>query len=303
MAHTVDGRHWHSVPVPDAKVSTSCIDVPGCISHVRFANANIGYAYGPKALFMTRDGGQQWIQQPGGAYALEPAGGNVIRVLAKGSGCPGPCIDGIETAPTGAVQWSKAAFTKPTMTVTDLILTRSRSDAYLLVTANPAGGAQGETSVLYGSHDSGATWTNLGEPCPQGVGGAEVDSSTVTTAYDGTVVVGCVKRQPPHPVWVAESSDGGRTFHARPAFAKTFLDSIAAASASDLVAQAPDLYRSVDGGQHFTPVQGPQHTSWLGFETSTTGHAIEAPPRGSTHGSLYWTTRDGGQTWTSIQFP
>ena len=49
------------------------------MQHIRFANQSIGYAYGPDALYMTTDGGTNWVRQAGmGADALETLSGNVV---------------------------------------------------------------------------------------------------------------------------------------------------------------------------------------------------------------------------------
>ena len=304
MARTLDGQHWYAVPVPPAKVSTNCIDVTGCVSHVRFASPSIGYAFGPTTLFMTVDGGTHWIRQAGGAEALEAADGNVIRVISSGSGCPGPCIRMIETSPVGSAQWTTARFRTPSMTVGGLTFARSGSHAYLLVTANPAGGAQSETSHLFVSADDGQSWSDVGEPCPQLRGGGEVDSTTVNVASDGAVVVGCLQRQSPNRASVAVSADGGHTFHARPSFSTGSITTVAAATDMSLLARSGILYESGDGGEQFTAVgQGPHHPTWLGFESSTTGHAVEQPPRGEGGPSLLWRTTDAGRTWTSYRFP
>lgn len=304
MARTITGSDWHAVPVPEARVSADCIGVTGCISQVRFANATVGYAFGPTTLFMTVDGGMHWSREPGGAEALEPGDGNVIRVVSNGSGCPGPCIKTIETAPVGSTDWSAARFQLPSMTVGGIHFARSGSHAYLLMTANPAGGASGATSHLLTSGDDGHSWADVGEPCPQPRGGGEVDSTTVNVASEGAVVVGCSQRQSPNRVSVAVSADGGRSFTARPTFAQGPITSVAAASDTSLLARAGLLYASTDGGRHFAPVEhGPRHPFWLGFETSTVGHAIEQPAPGTTGGSLLWRTGDAGQTWTSYRFP
>jgi hypothetical protein len=304
MASTTDGRHWHSMAGPDAKVATSCIDTDDCVSNLRFASPTIGYAFGPSTLFTTDDGGAHWTRQAGGADALEPLDGNVIRVLTSGSGCPGPCIKDVETAPVGSSQWTVATFTPPKSTVSGLSLARTGSDAYLLVTANPAGGAPQQTSHLYGSSDDGTTWSDDGEPCRQLPGGGEVDSTAITTAPDGAVVVSCMRRTPPHRISVAVSIDGGQTFSQRATFGSGSVAAVAAASATDLLAVAGSLYDSTDGGRHFTRVEhGPNRPTWLGFETSSTGHAIEQPHAGQDGGSVFWTTADGGRSWSSYRFP
>jgi hypothetical protein len=303
MAKSTDGRHWHAVPVPDAKVSTNCIDIGDCVSHIRFASATVGYSFGPETMFVTHDGGADWTRGTGGAEAIEALDGNVIRVVSSGSGCPGPCLRWIETAPIGGPRWSTAQFQPPKMTIGGVSFARTGSRAYLLVIANPAGGAGRATSRLYVSGDDGHSWADMGEPCPQLRGGGEVDSTSLNTAPDGTVLVGCMQRQAPNRISVAESADGGHSFIGRPAFSQGLISAVAAATDKSVLARSDRLFASIDGGEHFHLVsQGPEHPTWLGFETSTTGHAVEQSSTGD-GASILWTTRNAGQTWTSYQFP
>ena len=65
MFRTTNGKTWTSMPgaafnVPGVE---SCADP--CVEHIRFANDKVGYAYSSSALFMTLDGGADWVQQPG----------------------------------------------------------------------------------------------------------------------------------------------------------------------------------------------------------------------------------------------
>jgi photosystem II stability/assembly factor-like uncharacterized protein len=73
----------------------------------------------------------------------------------------------------------------------------------------------------------------------------------------------------------------------------------AAASATQMVATADgELYFSADGGASFrragTAGVGGVAPNWIGFETSTLGHATG--PIG------LWTTSDGGANWTARPF-
>jgi hypothetical protein len=69
---------------------------------LRFASAEVGYAFDPD-LVMTTDGGKTWEGQPGRhVAALEPAGGDVMRVGYTHTGCPGPCDVMIERADPGS---------------------------------------------------------------------------------------------------------------------------------------------------------------------------------------------------------
>ena len=64
--------------------NTSCTAAP-CVNQIRFANNDVGYAFGPDALFMTTDGGAEWTRQAGGATSLEIENGTVLRVTSEGA--------------------------------------------------------------------------------------------------------------------------------------------------------------------------------------------------------------------------
>jgi hypothetical protein len=102
---------------------------------------------------------------------------------------------------------------------------------------------------------------------------------------------------------IITSTDGGRSFHRvgrdgleEPA---AMIDSIAAATASNLFVQAIHLYRSTDGGAHFARARGgPRTTRFLGFQNAEVGRAVEPAASGS---DTIWTTRDGGAKWSASQ--
>lgn len=302
MMYTTDGgATWHSMTGPAADVGSGCTGPDPCVAHVRFANDKVGYAYGDSAFFMTLDGGAHWGQQPGGALAVETLDGNVIRVTSAGSGCPGPCNVQVQTAPIGSADWTTADLPRAATVETDGVgpLVRSGSKAYLLFTGHTAGGAQSATSTLYVSGDDGTHWTSVGEPCPQPARG-ERDSTTIAAAPDGTVFAGCVNRMT-QAASIAVSDNGGATWALRSAFSSAGLSMLAAASGQDLLAMSDVLYRSSDGGAHFTKVQqnsqGPLGGAWIGFESDRDGHVLD------TNGSTLWATTDAGAHWTSFTFP
>lgn len=294
VLHTTDGQHWAGMPGADFNVPDSqgqCADP--CVLHIRFANLDIGYAFGDSAFFMTHDGGQSWQRQPGGAVALETLDDNVIRVTGSGSGCPGPCITGVETAAVGSTDWTASDFPAGAAEFTGGVhLARGNGgDAYVLVTRNPAGGAQDETSTLYRSTDKGQTWQNVGEPCPQT--GQEVDSFAIAGGDQGRVSVLCERRMAPPNYRVATSTDAGLHFATQPGEIPGNPGVLAGDPATVLVvAGFGGMARSTDGGatwQHVTDVTG--DIGWVGFESTTVGRAVSAD------GSTIWTTRDGGLTW------
>jgi photosystem II stability/assembly factor-like uncharacterized protein len=294
MWRTTDGRHWDDVPgaefnVPDERGMCAA----PCVSNIRFANDDVGYAFGPSAFFMTNNGGESWEQQPGGAIALETLDDNVIRVTADPpSGCPGPCIDGIETSGVGSSDWTRSSFQPDQSFVSNLQLARGNGGyAYVLATRNPAGGAEDETSTLYRSTDRGETWQDVGEPCPQTR--QEIDSRSIAAGDGGRVSALCMNRLEPVHSGVATSTDAGGHFARQPGELAISANLLTGDPDTVLVAAGVEgMARSTDGGatwQKITDVTG--EIGWVGFESQQVGRAV------SGDGSTIWTTRDGGATW------
>lgn len=299
VLRTRNGTRW-------AGIKGAAFNVPGvgncaapCVQHLRFANDTVGYAYGPSAMFMTTDGGRSWQQQPGGALAVETLDDNVIRVVAQGTGCPGPCHVQVETAAIGSTVWSLADMpsTSPPGSGwygTGVQFARGAGgDAYLLLQGNPAGGAGTATSQLLRSVDAGHTWSSAGEPCPQLSG--EVDSYQVAAAGGGRISVLCATRQAPQRWFVATSTDAGAHFSAQPGT----IPPVAAGRLLNgdpttvLVCTGRRMARSADGGRSWSLVSRPVGPfAFLGFENSHVGRAV------TVHGNAIWTTRDGGATWS-----
>ena len=304
MLRTTDGgKSWRSVANPPVNVSGDC--TAPCATHLRFATPEVGYAFGPSALFMTSDGGASWHQQSGGAIALESLDGNVIRVVTQPRVCPPPgCGYAVEISAIGSATWRSVSLGAYTggMT-TGAALARTGSAAYVEVFGHPSGGASHAQSTLYTSTDDGLSWTNRGEPCPQGA--SEVDSTAITTAADGSVTVACVGRSA-GPTFTATSTDGGVAFRAAPAsLGAAGVQYLGAASASVIFVDTDVLYRSADGGRSWQKVQqnsvGPLTASWIGFESTTVGRLIE-PAAGPGSTAAIWTTHDAGLTWSPFTF-
>lgn len=297
LLRTTDGTTWTSI-------AGTPFNVPGvngcaapCVQHLRFATSQIGYAFGPDALFLTQDGARTWQRQPGGAEALETLDGNVIRVVSDGSGCPGPCGVRVELAGIGRSAWTTVHLVPGDLDVVGLAFTRGTSGAYLLAERNPAGGADNATSTLYTSADDGLTWHAAGEPCPQPTGG-EADSSDVAGAPGHRVAVLCTPRFGGSASFVATSTDGGRTaVRARGAIPIPGALHLAGDPRTVLAVGGEGLACSHDGGATWTAI--PYVTgavTFVGFESAEVGRVIAAD------GQALWTTRDGGATWTRATF-
>jgi hypothetical protein len=299
LLRTTDGKTWKSIPGAAFHVTgvNDCTDP--CVKHVRFANDQVGYAYGQSAFFMTSDGGQNWQRQGGGAEYVETLAGNVIRVVSSShGGCPGPCDVQVETAALGSTTWKTETLASTSIRAAGLSFTRGGSDAYLLVTRNPAGGAANQTSTLYRSIDRGLTWTAAGEPCPQTSG--EVDSYAVAAGGGSRVSALCGTRQAPQRWFVATSSDDGATFSERPGTIPTATATatlLAGDPTTVLITGGIGLSRSTDGGRSWVAVPGVAGAvSFVGFESDTVGRVV------GDNGRAIWTTRDAGASWTKVSF-
>ncbi|MDP9093440.1 MAG: hypothetical protein M3N95_11030 [Actinomycetota bacterium] len=306
MVRTLDGVTWDAVmnpPVNLAGITAGCTDP--CATNIRFANDSVGYVYGPTALFMTTDGGQTWNLQPGGAYALETLDNDVIRVRAA---CTPGCPVVVQTSAIGSTAWTTATLPGAQAAMNSGVnLSRTGSSAFVDIYGHVAGGAQDATSVLYSSIDAGKTWTRRGEPCAQtggGLGGAEVDSTAMTTASDGSVTVLCTPRGGSAPQYTSTSTDEGATFvhGALNALGSAAITAIGAASAHIILVADGDTFRTTNGGMTFARIGAngqptPGNAIWFGFENSMVGRAV------SGGGSTIWTTWDAGKTWKSYTFP
>ncbi len=308
LAHSTDnGRSWRSIVAPRVHVEVpgsgaTCADP--CVQHVRFASRSVGYLFDDGdsgSLFLTTNGGRSWHRQAGRATALETLDGNVIRVAAKTGGCPPGCTYTVQTSAIGGTRWHPVALPGPPGLGDGAALARTGSHAYLLVYGNPAGGAENEKSRLWTSADDGAHWTNRGEPCPQG-SSREVDSSLISTSDDGAVAVLCTTRGGTQQSFIAISTDGGATFRAgsRTALGGAPVSALGLAASTTVLLSSDDTYRSTDGGRHFARLSSnggssPGVLGWLGFASSTVGHAISVDRR------TIWTTTDGGRSWGSAR--
>jgi photosystem II stability/assembly factor-like uncharacterized protein len=292
LLHTSDATHWHSV-------ASTPFNVPGangceypCVANIRFANADVGYAFGANAFFMTTDAGMSWTRESGGALMLETLDQNVIRVTSSGSGCPSWCDVRVETSAIGSTTWTPAVL--GATSGFGVQLSRGGGhNAYLLFLGHIAGGAPHATSVLYRSADDGRTWAKSPEPCPQTA--EEIDSTAIAAGPEDRVSVLCTHRQGLDRWFVATSTDAGAHFTAQPGVVpQAAADGLLAGDPNSvLVAAGVAMARSTDGGQTWqtvTDVTG--QVTFVGFESAKVARAI-------TDNRLIWTTRDGGQTWTA----
>lgn len=309
IVRTTDGgKSWVGIPAPVAGLFGADGCASNCLTSLRFANPLVGYAFGPSALYLTTDGGQNWRQQAGPAYALEIGDGTVLRVTnssgpaadcAINAGCPFK----IQRAVIGATSWQDIPLPSGAPPLVGLSLVRSGPLAVLTTFGHVSGGAQTARSALFVSTDDGAHWTMRADPCPTGAGG-EFDTRATSSAPDGSVTVLCASRQAGGSQFTMTSTDAAGHFSAAPAsLGSATVGVLAAASASTLLVSSDSLYRSTDGGRHWSrPGHAPAGASYLGFQTAEVGRAVGPAASGQLGSATVWTTTDAGQNWTSYTF-
>jgi hypothetical protein len=267
--------------------------------HIRFATDETGYLYGGSALFVTRDAGTSWKQQPidkgTQVLAVETLDDNVIRVQTR---CLPGCPVTVWTAAIGSDQWTQRTLPgdQPSMTTrADLI--RVKGTSYLNVYGNPAGGAGQATSRMFVSTDGGATWVNKGEPCVIGGGGVEFDSTAIASG-GGVLVALCTPRGSERS-YVLSSTDGGYSWRRGQGVDASAGGPLAVSGDTILLDATDGLYRSTDAGNTWQRVNEPDlgRARWLGFESETDARVV------NTAGDTIWTTHDAGGTWTPTPFP
>jgi len=292
MVHTTDGKSWHVVTNPLG----SQVDVAGCdarcVTNIRFATPQVGYAFSQSILYMTDDGGATWHLQDGGAYALETLDNNVIRLVADHSGCPGPCNLRVQLSDIGSRAWTTVMLPGSPIQTGTVQLVRAGSSAFISTFDGHAG--SDVARPMYVSTDDGRTWTQRADPCV--ALGDRFVTVNIMTAADGSLSVVCWNQL---RSVIRTSTDDGRTF--TPAQAEFDVAVVvAAASATTFVGDTGTAYVvSTNRGASWQTVirDSSSGTPSCGFESSTIGRCI------SHDGSTIWTTRDAGAHWSAVTFP
>ncbi|MDQ1721288.1 MAG: hypothetical protein QOI26_1022, partial [Pseudonocardiales bacterium] len=311
IAHTLDGgKTWRGIPAPKAMLSQtdSCARACDLVTHLRFANPQVGYAFSANALFLTTDGGQSWAKQPGGsAYSLEIVDGMAVRVTGQAPSCAPGCAFSVQRAAIGTADWHAIGLPAGGQSA-GAQLAASGKTVVLATFGHTSGGAENATSVLFASTDGGASWRKVGEPCPRGSGvvaSGEVDTVAVAVAPDASITGLCAPRGGDGAKFTVTSTDGGAQFTAAPAsLGAAAGDVLGAASARTLLVSLDQLFRSTDAGRHWQRVDagGPAAASYIGFENSSVGRVLGVDGAGTPDSDSVWTTADAGRTWTRTGF-
>jgi photosystem II stability/assembly factor-like uncharacterized protein len=312
LVHTTDGGStWRSVSqLPDIKAPTDGVDsnacaAVACVNHIRFADPLHGYLFG-RAFLTTDDGGVTWTRRPSDSVvALEVARGRVFRVVSA-HGCIAPgCTYFVETATVGSNSWTRLATPSLIGDAAQLLYDGPR--IYVAVYGNPAGGASDAHIQLIRSLDSGKTWQRRSDPCGF-VGTEEFDTESLAAAPGGFIVALCQPRLYDRPATVRTSSDAGSTFAAPQTLrlpSGAMVGKIAAGSATSIVVTVMVNAKQFVWVSHASGAAASWHSTlqvsssdatpsvvFLGFEDAQTGRVGFSPDE-------LWTTRDGGESWTS----
>lgn len=288
---------------------------PPDVSHIRFAGASDGWAYGPR-LYVTHDGGASWTESTGieagdpnsEVTGLEWLGGNVCALMQ--SCLPDPahlsitCTVSLRISADKGTTWQTATGLPPGHEPGGLIGRMSLSP-------NSPTAQNGWLMAVGGllvTHDGGHTWqAHASLPCP-----AEYEWRPLLASDGGTgfyLVCGDQPGAGNQPKSVYRSKDEGAHWqfvadsgHGRPGGIQGsgYLNSLAAASPQQawLSLQRGTLYGTSDGGANWTvavPMPGDGSTGEVLFSDPQHGWWL-------TLGELYRTT-DGGARWDKLPHP
>ena len=302
ILRTLDGTTW-------TPMAGAAFNVPGvtggcatkCVTHIRFANDGVGYAYGPDALFSTGNGGVSWEQEAGlGADALESINDNVVLVRALGTG-----KQLFERTDVGSSTWTSIPIPGGSFpAATGVSLSRTGATSVLALTrADPTKGSVAAATLYRSTDDQASKWTSAKDPCPAGGRGSVDVSAAATIAPDGAVVVDCASATTAGAVLggrTITSTNDGTTFRAPAQGGKLGPAELLAASSAKVQfvvaasGKGDQLYRSADGGNSWSAVTSiPAGTAvFLGFENDQVGRFV------TDGGTAIWTTRNAGESWT-----
>ncbi len=268
LADTSDGgQTWRALPPPSAIVYHSDFADPRAVQHLRFANEQRGWAYGP-GLFMTQDGGLTWTDLTGvaGIMALDEAAGTLwaVQQVCPRSMPPGqiPCRYTVVRATTAGGDWQPTAAQPPWPPHTHFA---GWPEEPVRLTALSAQAAwvyylDDETMrwQVMATRDGGATWQETTVPCQNA---ADLLADALA---DGQMWVLCLVRvgKPMRPGALYVSADGGQMWTQRAASVLPDVDAPAPlhlelAVADDQYAWlslAERLFETHDGGVTWRPV-------------------------------------------------
>lgn len=303
------GASWVGIPAPVAYL-TNCTHV--CVSGIRFATPNIGYAF-RSALEMTTNGGSTWHRQRGNAIGLGITNGTAVRVAANHPrGCPPGCTFRVLRSAVGTTTWHATGAPHVVGDFADV--EAAGSSVVVTISQNPAGGAPSAHVTMLLSGNTGRTWRKRGDPCGRRIAGEDDTVSVGMTTHRRVAVLCRPRRGNAGHDFVLTSSNGGRSFgrpHAITASGGRHGAYLVARSGRALFV-ATTQFRgshvryfvdvSRDGGHAWTrtlrttgPSRSAERTAFLGFESARVGHFVGDDRTVSR-------TEDAGHVWRTFHF-
>ena len=277
ILHTTDaGAHWTSQAIPQQ----------GDAQRIRMVDAKHGWAVGTlRTILHTDDGGQTWVLQQGGVYAVPD------------NRYPYWGIDAIDASTAVAVGAGVQIAT--TTDAGNTWHTRGNGSAtvpYRLVRTDPQHlwAANSDSEVLY-STDGGVRWS-------RSIIQVSISCDTCSNTSDLAFVNNqegwaTINGEFTSTSWVWHTTDGGVTWQSLDVTDTGPLTGIAALDAKTLVAvSAVDdlISRSTDGGRSWKPISHPHIPGFFGalrfVPGTTTGWAVG-------YGGKILRTTDGGKSW------
>ena len=257
---------------------------PAGAAHIRFASAEVGYAWSAAgSLWITTDGGASWRR--GGltqVISLETAAGWVWSLAG-----PQP-YPNVWRAPVGSTAWTNLG-TTPDRTATLAV----HGDVAYVVGQQGAGPISPSLDVYAGTqpvrHES--------LPCVRGQ--TYVPFAALGVSTDGLVYLVCdvMDNQPSPPTQTQlayESGTEGSSWSAEtPAPPQPPQGVTAVAGGMFAWGSGPDLYMLAGHGWRVSLTDPGHGFSLVGFETDTQGIAL------GTNGYL-WITRNAGTSWSRL---
>jgi photosystem II stability/assembly factor-like uncharacterized protein len=312
-APSLSGSGTAPFPV-EASEGAQC-PTDSCVSGLRFANASDGYAFGPD-FYTTNNGGVTWRQSSAPTVvALEAADDHVVRVVSP-CGAGDQCNMLVQSSIAGTKTWT--TLDAPQEQWDHLVLV---GPATIYLAGTPPDGFPG--TDLWRSTNGGVTWSQLGNPCaevpllnPGGPSTTEGRGQGIA-AFGTALAVACVSgqiapQQAGYEQGVVLSDDGGDSFgqflpipHLPGLDCGSGVVGIALTSPDTVVVVGSEggVQTSVNGGKtwattipQLTDYGGQTAAGPIGFENSSTGHVV-------TPSDTFWTTSNGGETWSAYRFP
>jgi len=320
IVRTTDGGHSWQAPV-SLRGSVANLDdtqpcgAATCVWGLRFANQSDGYAFGPD-LLVTMDAGATWRKEPSLPVSLLKASDGIVVKVVSPCGLADVCADTVQTAPAGSSVWR--TLDPPQDKWRELVLV-GRSTLYLLGLPYPQTGPS--FADLWRSVDGGTTWVHLSDPCAHlptqdpafSPPGQQPGYISRVAAVGSTVAVSCVSQQiGPQSAGYNQgfvvSHDNGSTwgpFHSVPHLSgwdsSSGIYSVALASTATVVVVGSEggVQSSFDDGVTWTTTlpQAASATAFAeaGFENASQGHVVFPD-------DTFWTTSNGGRSWTPYLF-